>query len=811
MHGVRRKTVFLGSPFCRALREFLDKWLPLHSDFDAFCIDHFDKLSRQFGSSWDLLSKQSLLISTIPSEHLLTALRHHLIREPNALNELTEIQRTLSPQEKERQALSVQLDLLCQQKAQLLSQGQVNTELDERIRTIKQQLRRTPQLQGGESLNDRYKLLSLLGRGGFARVYQAYDLQSKSLVAVKVLHSDASEDPRRLARFERGARQMEQLNHPHIVRVLHGPADHEGFHFFVMEYLSGGDLARAITDSMLGSLEKLRIILEVGAALQFAHQRNLIHRDVKPENILLTYNFQAKLTDFDLVWTADSTGGTNSKAGFGTYLYAAPEQLTDAGTVTPSADVYSLAMVAIFLLIGKIPVWFREHRQSVIYTLPLSRDSQNILDRATHSEPVYRPKMDELLRILAQSWPIDRTNQLHHKYKILKDHEYHEPSQKTALIEPIPTVKYPFNQPIKTDSTNPINNPQKNLNQEKKEPKKKQEHPEEITLDPAEQKKHHRSSKNTLSTATLLMSSFLVVGYVTIKSTSYQSLIDANYNETKQLAAIDHDLQKQQWSSAIEKTNSLINNQSVSASLRQTAKTKRKQAIDELRSKEQYLKLESAVAASNLNEIITIKASIPQGSFYFDQLEHILKSELPNVIEIKLKNAISAREQGNCDVFREQINQILSIDPSHQRALDEQAKPCESGQSTAVTPPKSSPPKEKKSRAQRPNSINATAPAQPDSSATEVRAPKTEDVLAEAQAEFMNGNYDKAIKLAQSVSDVSTNISWRIIGSSACRTKNLPLVNLSYRVVDNAAKQFLIDVCQREGIVLIGSSFQIVE
>lgn len=809
MNGVSRRSVLPGSPYIRSVREFLDKWLPLHSDFDAFCIDHFDKLSRQFGSSWDLVSKQSLLICTIPSEHLIAALRHHLVIEPNALGELTEVQKALSPQEKERQALSVQLDILCEQKAQLLSQGQVNTELDEKIRNIKQQLRRTPQLQEGEVLDDRYRLLCLLGKGGFARVYQAYDIQSKTLVAAKVLHSEFSDDPRRLSRFERGARQMGQLNHPHIVRVLTGPAEHDGFHYFVMEYLSGRDLSKAMKDKSIDAIHKLSIIVSVASALQFAHQRNLIHRDVKPENILLDQNLRAKLSDFDLVWAADTTGGTNSKVGLGTYLYAAPEQLTDAGQVTTSADVYGLAMLAIFLLLGKIPVWFREYRHNVIYKLPIHQDAHFILDRATHSNPIYRPSMNELLRILVKNWPLDRPSQHEFRLRILHDQERDEKSLQITLVDPHATVKISQQQiiqQIQPALSQPINDPiaQQNVETQTAEPSS-------TTLEPAEQNTAKRHARVVFPVTALIFVIILTSGYFAAISIKNSLIYDLFQSGEKQLQEIEQDIQNEWWSSAIDKADSLINNKSFSDSVRQEAEQKKQKANNEQTHQAQFLKLQSAVSTSDLDTIIHLLTSIPSQSVYFKKSNQIYESAVPGFIERHLKNAISAREQGNCDVFREQINQVLNIDPSHQRALDEQAKPCESGQSTAVTPPKSSPPKEKKSRAQRPSVVSATAPAQPDASPTEVGAADALDVLTEAQSELVNGNYDKAIKLAQSVKNRYSNIAWRITGAAACRNKNLPLVNQSYQSLDNAARQYLIYVCQREGIVQNGKSFRIVE
>ena len=98
---------------------------------------------------------------------------------------------------------------------------------------------------------------------------------------------------------------MLQLDHPHIVRVLDGPAEHNGFHYFVMELMAGGDLFRAVTKSKINRMEALSALLQVGQALSYAHSRGIVHRDIKPQNILLDGHGTARLTDFDLVWAAD--------------------------------------------------------------------------------------------------------------------------------------------------------------------------------------------------------------------------------------------------------------------------------------------------------------------------------------------------------------------------------------------------------------------------------------------------------------------------------------------------------------------------
>lgn len=796
MHAVSRRSALLGSPYCRAVRDFLDKWLPLHPNFDAFCIDHFTKIARQFGAGWDLLSKQNLLINTIPSEQLLTALRLHAVKEPNALGELTEIQRLLSPEEQQRQALSAQLDQLCEAKAQLLSQGLVNTELDEKIRNLKRLFRRTPQLQDGEILGERYKLLSLLGRGGFARVYQAFDLQTKSLVAVKVLHSESSDDPRRLARFERGARQMEQLNHPHIVRVLTGPAEHDGFHYFVMECLSGDDLAKAIKESALDSMDKLQVLIEVGAALRFAHQRNLIHRDVKPENILLNSNHQAKLTDFDLVWAADTTGGTQSKAGFGTYLYAAPEQLTDAGKVTTSVDVYGLAMLAIFLLIGRIPIWFREYRQQFIYTLPISHDAQKMLDHCTHSEPSYRPTLSDLIRSLATNWPLDRPSQSDQRKQLIQQHEHNENSYKITIIDLFKTSKPPSFSPSQISTIRYVDL--------SKADQAQANHPSfspETTLDPVEQQESNPTKRNHVPFAMIVTIPLLLAGYFLIDwfFISYKE----NSNISTLLQDIDLDIRDAWWSNAIDKSDVALRNKFLSASTRSDIEQKRQKALDEQRFSTLYEQIELAFYQSNVDEVIKTAKEIPAHSIYFIRAQSKHKQALPTFIQNHIQAATVARKQNNCTEFTRQLQLILDIIPHYESALAEKAKECKPPD--VMNSENQNHSKKKRPKPQQGETTITTSSHQ----AKIQQNPDTEHVLINAQLEFVNGNYNKAISLANSVADQSTNRAWRIIGAAACREKDIKLVSKSYQALDNAARQYLIYVCQREGIVQVGNSFKI--
>jgi formylglycine-generating enzyme required for sulfatase activity len=257
---------------------------------------------------------------------------------------------------------------------------------------VKRRLRDGGQLKAGDTLGgDRYLLLDVLGRGGFATVWRAHDETRDEDVAVKVLHSNLAGDRVRLDRFKRGARIMAELEHEAVVRVLEPYGEDGGWHYFVMEYVSGGDLRRAMTERRLGQEQAVLAILRVSGALAEAHARGIVHRDVKPANILLDAALAPKLADFDLVCAGDTTGGTRT-GGLGTVIYAAPEVMTGAGDADARADVYGLGMTAAFCIHGSdLPGNVMGRVDRFIDRLSCSAEVRAVLKRATDwDEPAAR-------------------------------------------------------------------------------------------------------------------------------------------------------------------------------------------------------------------------------------------------------------------------------------------------------------------------------------------------------------------------------------------------------------------------------------
>jgi len=195
---------------------------------------------------------------------------------------------------------------------------------------------------GGDTLLGRYRVLRRLGAGGMATVFLAEDERLRRQVAVKRLHADSAEAVAR--RFEREARVGASLNHPNIVAVYDTDTDAEGV-VIVMEYVEGETLAAALRRGPLEPRRALAAIGDVAAALDHAHRAGVIHRDVKPANVLLGDGDVVKLADLGIAQAAEQTHLTATGTVLGTASYMAPEQLEGSG-VGPEADTYALAAVA---------------------------------------------------------------------------------------------------------------------------------------------------------------------------------------------------------------------------------------------------------------------------------------------------------------------------------------------------------------------------------------------------------------------------------------------------------------------------------
>jgi eukaryotic-like serine/threonine-protein kinase len=205
----------------------------------------------------------------------------------------------------------------------------------------------------GELIAGRYELHELVGSGGMSNVFRAHDRLLERSVAIKVLHEQYSADEDYVERFRREARSVAQLAHPNIVTVIDRGED-DGRQYIVFEYVEGENLKGLVSHGALPVDQALRYGLQIAGALDFAHKRGLVHRDVKPQNVLLTEEGEPKVTDFGIARSVDVQSVTQSGTVLGTSDYIAPEQARGE-QVDKRTDIYSLGVMLYELLTGEVP------------------------------------------------------------------------------------------------------------------------------------------------------------------------------------------------------------------------------------------------------------------------------------------------------------------------------------------------------------------------------------------------------------------------------------------------------------------------
>jgi serine/threonine protein kinase len=251
-----------------------------------------------------------------------------------------------------------------------------------------------------EIVAGRYRLGTVLGRGGMSEVRRGWDLKLEREVAVKLLHPGLAEHPDARRRFEFEARTAAVINHPNVVRVL-DVAEHDGQPLIVLEYVAGRSLADELVNGTMPPERAHRLAREVLAGLAEAHRLRVVHRDVKPSNILLDASGRAKLADFGIAKVAEDADLTETGEMLGTLRYMAPERLT-GGRATEATDIYGVGIVLYEALTGRPPFGQRPPA-SLSYaivdtTLPplvevradVDRRLARTIDRALRKDPAQR-------------------------------------------------------------------------------------------------------------------------------------------------------------------------------------------------------------------------------------------------------------------------------------------------------------------------------------------------------------------------------------------------------------------------------------
>lgn len=258
-------------------------------------------------------------------------------------------------------------------------------------------------LEAGRTLNGRYKIKSLIGTGGMAAVYLAKDLILDRLVAIKVLRLDFRQNDDAMRRFRREALSATQLTHPNIVGVYDVGQSQE-MNYIVMEYVEGTDLKDYVSQKgALHPIEAVRIMMQIVSAIAAAHQNRIIHRDIKPQNILIDKEGNVKITDFGIAVALSDTSLTQTNTLLGSVHYLSPEQAR-GGMATIQTDIYALGIVLYELLTGKVPFdgesavsialkHFQEPLPTIVNpTAMVPQSLENIVLKATAKDPMHRYK-----------------------------------------------------------------------------------------------------------------------------------------------------------------------------------------------------------------------------------------------------------------------------------------------------------------------------------------------------------------------------------------------------------------------------------
>ena len=271
----------------------------------------------------------------------------------------------------------------------------------------------------GQKISDRYQIIKSIGEGGMANVYLAYDTILERNVAVKVLRGDLANDEKFVRRFQREALQASSLSHPNIVEVYDVGEDN-GEYYIVMEYVEGKHLKGLLKKrGKLTIPEVVDIMIQVTSGLTVAHDSYIIHRDIKPQNIMILDNGLVKLTDFGIALAMNSTQLTQTNSVMGSVHYLPPEGASGKGA-TLQSDIYSLGILMYELLTGRVPFkgdhaveialkQLKEPMPSIRKEIPdIPQSIENIILRATAKNPKNRyadarEMHDDLLTCLDES------------------------------------------------------------------------------------------------------------------------------------------------------------------------------------------------------------------------------------------------------------------------------------------------------------------------------------------------------------------------------------------------------------------------
>ncbi len=296
----------------------------------------------------------------------------------------------------------------------------------------------------GYTLNGRYQITELLGQGGMSSVYKATDPNLKRVVAIKLIHSHLSSNAEFVRRFEEEATAVAQLRHPHIVQVHDFNHDNDNY-YIVFEYVPGETLKDRLmrlheSSRTMPVNEVLQVSTQIGQALNYAHQRKLVHRDVKPANILLNVQNEAILTDFGIVKITGGTQHTATGALLGTAQYMSPEQIRGT-SVDARSDIYSFG-VMLFEMVGGRPPFLADSAMTLMM--------MHLADPVPDLHNIRPETVPGLVTIIKKALDKDLANRYQTIAELLNDLQN---IQEEKVLKPLQSATFSTQTPLRQDAT----------------------------------------------------------------------------------------------------------------------------------------------------------------------------------------------------------------------------------------------------------------------------------------------------------------------------------------------------------------------
>ncbi len=617
----------------------------------------------------------------------------------------------------------------------------------------------------GAVLANTYRIEKMINEGGMGAIYRARHIRTGGTCAVKILHSRSAQNSELYERFQDEARIISSLHHPNIVTVMDLDKDQTGCAFIVMELLEGEDLQDRL--ERLGKLpleDALEIVKQIGSALQAAHQRGVIHRDLKPRNIFLSQQDVggkmievAKVIDFGVSKIPrPSDRATKDLLVLGTPRYMAPEgAMGQNSQIDGRSDQWSVAVILYRMLAGKLPF----DQESVIDLF-----KQVINDDPTPLETLV-PDLPPNIAVAV-------------KRALSKKKEARYPT----MLEFLAAIELPENEKAKL--------------------RKKRAAAAKAAQ--ASQAASHSGNAPALAPriAFVRMLGFAGIGALVMALLLFpivRMLSRRPAQASEMLLAAEQALMEERWADAQRLADRVLEMKGVPESVRATAEITSKRAKNGTQSQESYKKLDAAIGAKDYDSALLITRELPPTLRLNLTAQQQYEMLLTLVVGSHIQKAEAARTAGSCADVQTHVDKVLSASPDNEGALQARWRPCASFAGAVPPGPKKL----------------AGYPPVRDAQGTGLELPgdfpggatSLSDIdrfLREAQVAHQQGRLWPAVSLAHVATGTPLRAptAWRIVGSTACALKNATLVGLALDHLDPGSREFVRAACEKAGFLI---------